>query len=60
MAAVVTSKAHFFQLIQKIVLLNSSVVSESCQLNKEELPPYDAFHNKLRKRNPLEKEYLDY
>ena len=24
------------------------------------LPPYEAFHNKLRKENPLERKYLDY
>ena len=29
-------------------------------MNDKELPPCDAFHNKLRNCNPLEKEYLDY
>ena len=28
------------------------------ELNEKELPPYDAFHNKLRNFNPLETEYL--
>ena len=30
------------------------------KLNEKELPPYEAFHNKLRNSNPLGKEYLDY
>ena len=30
------------------------------KLNGKELPPYKAFHNKLRNRIPLEKKYLDY
>ena len=30
------------------------------KLNNKELPPNEAFHNKLWNGNPLEKEYLDY
>ena len=30
------------------------------KLNNKELLPYEAFHNKLRKCNPFEKEHLDY
>ena len=30
------------------------------KLNNNELPPCEAFHNKLRNCNPLEKEYVDY
>ena len=30
------------------------------KMNKSELPPYDAFFNKLRNVNPLEKDYSDY
>ena len=30
------------------------------KMNNSELPPYDAFFSKLRKVNPLEKDYSDY
>ena len=29
-------------------------------MNNSELPPHDAFFSKLRKVNPLEKDYSDY
>ena len=30
------------------------------KMHNTELPPYDAFYNKLRSCNPLETEYMDY
>ena len=58
-AVMLQTKSNYYSASSTKSLPISAVASELYYLNNKKLPAYDAFLNKLRKGNLLEKRHLD-